>query len=44
MIHKIKSMYDEGKGYSKKQIARELSISRKTVKKYLTMEEEEIVE
>lgn len=44
MIHKIKSMYDEGKGYSKKQIARELSISRKTVKKYLKMKEEEIVE
>ncbi len=44
MIHKIKAMYDKGKGYSKKQIARELSISRKTVKKYLKMKEEEIVE
>lgn len=44
MIHKIKAMYDKGKGYSKKQIARELSISRKTVKKYLKMEEGEIAE
>ena len=44
MIHKIKAMYDEGKGYSKKQIARELSISRKTVRKYLLMGEEEISE
>lgn len=44
MIHKIKAMYDEGKGYSKKQIARELSITRKTVRKYLAMGEEAIVE
>ncbi len=44
MIHKIKAMYDEGNGYSKKQIAGELSISRNTVKKYLGMSEEEIVQ
>ena len=44
MIHKIKAMYDEGKGYSKRQIARELSITRKTVRKYLAMTEEEIAE
>jgi len=44
MIHKIKAMYDEGKGYSKKRIARELLMSRKTVRKYLSMGEEEISE
>ncbi len=44
MIHKIKAMYDEGNGYSKKQISEDLSIDRKTVGKYIAMDEEEIVE
>ncbi len=43
MIHKIKAMYDKGNGYSKKQISEDLSISRNTVRKYVDMDEEEIV-
>lgn len=42
MIHKIKSLYDEGKGLSIRAIARELGISRNTVKKYLRQDEEAI--
>jgi len=44
MIHKIKAMYDEGNGHSIRQIAKELSISRNTVSKYLKMQEEQINE
>ena len=44
MIHKVKAMYDNGRGYSITRIANELSISRNTVKKYLKMNEEEINE
>jgi transposase len=44
MIHKIKAMYDEGNGHSVRQIAKELSISRNTVSKYLKMQEEQINE
>lgn len=39
MIHKIKSLYDDGNGLSKKAIARQLKISINTVRKYLTMDE-----
>jgi transposase len=39
MIHKIKSMYDNGNGLGKKAIARELGISIHTVRKYLGMDE-----
>lgn len=39
MIHKIKSLYDDGNGLSKKAIARELKISINTVRKYLSMDE-----
>jgi transposase len=39
MIHKIKSLYDDGKGLGKKAIARELKISVNTVRKYLAMDE-----
>jgi transposase len=44
MIHKIKALYDEGNGHSIRQIAKELSISRNTVTKYLKMQEEQIIE
>jgi transposase len=42
MIHKIKAMYDEGRGASIRAITEELKISRNTVRKYLAMSEEEI--
>jgi len=42
MIHKIKSLYDNGNGLSKKAIARELNVSINTVRKYLAMNEKEI--
>lgn len=42
MIHKIKAMYDDGRGSSMRTIAAELKISRNTVRKYLAMSAEEI--
>ena len=42
MIHKIKSLYDNGNGLGKKAIARELNISKNTVRKYLAMDEDAI--
>ena len=39
MIHKIKSLYDEGRGLSKKAVAKHLRISVNTVRKYLSMDE-----
>ena len=42
MIHKIKALYDDGKGLSKRAIARKFGLSRNTVKKYLGMSEKEI--
>jgi transposase len=42
MIHKIKAMYDEGRGSSLRAIGAELKISRNTVRKYLAMSGEEI--
>ena len=42
MIHKIKAMYDSGKGLSIRAISRELDVSRNTVKKYLAMNVEDI--
>ena len=38
VIHKIKALYDEGRGMSIRAIAKELGISRNTVRKYLRME------
>ena len=42
MIHKIKALHDNGDGLSSRQIARELGISRNTVRKYLAMDELQI--
>ncbi len=42
MIHKIKALYDEGKGLNIRAIARQLGISRNTVKKYLKITVEEV--
>lgn len=42
MIHKIKAMYDDGRGSSVRVIAQELKISRNTVRKYLAMSAQEI--
>jgi len=39
MIHKVKSLYDNGNGLGKKAIARQLSLSVNTVRKYLAMDE-----
>ena len=39
MIHKIKSLYDNGNGLTERKIAKELGISRNTVSKYLKMPE-----
>lgn len=38
MIHKIKALHDEGRGLSIRAIARELKLSRNTVRKYLQAE------
>ena len=42
VIHKVKSLYNEGCGESQRAIGRQLGISRDTVRKYLNMNEEEI--
>jgi transposase len=42
VIHKIKSLYDNGNGLTERQIAKELSLSRNTVSKYLHMPETEL--
>lgn len=42
MIHKIKSLFDNGNGLSRRKIAEQLKISRGTVNKYLSMTEDEI--
>ena len=39
MIHKIKALHNEGAGLSIRSIARELGISRNTVRKYLRMDD-----
>ena len=39
MIHKIKALHNEGAGLSIRSIARELGISRNTIRKYLRMDE-----
>lgn len=42
VIHKIKSLYDDGKGLSIHAISRELGISRNSVRKYLRQNETDI--
>ncbi|MCX7107302.1 MAG: IS21 family transposase [Methylococcales bacterium] len=42
VIHKIKSLYDNGKGLTERKIAKELGLSRNTVSKYLHMSETQI--
>ena len=39
VIHKIKSLYDNGNGLTERKIAKELGLSRNTVSKYLHMPE-----
>ncbi len=43
VIHKIKSLYDNGNGLTERKIAKQLGLSRNTVSKYLHMPESEIV-
>ena len=42
MIHKIKELYDNGRGLSVRAISRELDLSCNTVRKYLRMNETDI--
>jgi transposase len=44
VIHKIKSLYDNGNGLSERKIAKELNLSRNTVSKYLHMPETEMAD
>lgn len=44
MIHKIKSLYDNGNGLTERKIAKELGLSRNTVSKYLHMPETEMAD
>jgi transposase len=44
VIHKIKSLYDNGNGLTERQIATELGLSRNTVSKYLHMPETEMAQ
>ncbi len=44
MIHQIKALHNKGNGLSERKIAKQLSISRNTVSKYLNMPETEMTE
>ncbi len=42
MMHKIKALWDEGRGSSQRAIAEQLKVSRNTVKQYIEMSAEEV--
>jgi predicted transcriptional regulator len=42
VIHKVKSLYNNGQGLVQREIAKELGISRNTVRKYLNLDETSI--
>jgi predicted transcriptional regulator len=42
VIHKVKSLYNNGQGLSQREIAKELGISRNIVRKYLNLDETSI--
>jgi transposase len=44
VIHQIKALHNKGNGLSIRKIAKQLSISRNTVNKYLNMPETEMTE
>jgi predicted transcriptional regulator len=44
VIHKIKSLYDNGNGLTERKIAKDLGLSRNTVSKYLHMPETEMTQ
>jgi len=44
VIHKVKSLYNDGQRLSQREIAKELGISRNTVRKYLSLDETAIIE
>lgn len=44
VIHKIKSLHDDGKGLSIRAISTELGISRNSVRKYLRQDETTIAQ
>jgi len=44
VIHQIKALHNKGNGLSERKIAKQLSISRNTVSKYLKMSETEVTE
>jgi transposase len=44
VIHQIKALHNKGDGLSERKIAKQLNISRNTVRKYLNMPETEITE
>jgi len=44
VIHKIKSLYDNGNGLTERQIAKELGLARNTVSKYLHLSETEMTQ
>ena len=44
MIHKMKVLYDNGKGSSIRSIANELGVTRNTIRKYLRLDEAAITD
>lgn len=44
VIHKVKSLHNNGEGLSQREIAKKLGISRNTVRKYLSLDESTITQ